>query len=348
MKTPNIKNFDEYMAEEKEHKLTTTQLSEYLDGHNESKTFVRCESEFFRDFFDEILNNSHSTYDTYLNKFIRENYDGVHLPIEEVYSFKKQGDNNLIEEVVSRLANALRIPTIYIKNSPRISQEEFREKLNEMLTKGKPGDSINLTSEDYLLSIDFLGEDECFANINEYASCLPCSNVCDRGSRLAEWYGVFNYFTFINPITNEELSYEEKIKLFKDFIPQYLFRTHIVRDWDFKSENVGIIYNKKTGQYRLAPMFDFEYAYYKMRNGENDEKFEEDLIFGYDCFPEETHATMINFEHFNLDNFLEHMHDNSCVTTSRTKDTHKFLVKTAYDEFLSLFKEFEEAPDPEL
>ena len=92
-----------------------------------------------------------------------------------------------------------------------------------------------------------------------------------------------------------ELTHEEKTSLFREFIPQYFFRFAIIRDWDFMSENVGIIFNSDTGKYSIAPMFDFEFAYYRMHSKEMFERLTEDLIFGYDCFPEETSKIINKF-----------------------------------------------------
>lgn len=335
MKTPKIRNFDEYIYNDS---LTQVQLSKYLNGHND-KGFVLCDSEFFRELFDEIKNNPNSSYDTYLNRFIKEDYDGTNLPISEVSCLKKEGENNLIEEFVSKLGNALHIPTVFIKNYPRESQEEFKKRLDEMIANAKPGSFICFSSEDYMLSVDFIRENEHFETINEYSQ----REVCKRGSSINAWFGIFENEKLINPLTYQELTHEEKMELFREFIPQYFFRRHIVRDWDFKGENVGILYNQKTGKYRLAPMFDFEYCYYKAKSQNNEQLFDEDLIFAYDCFPEETSKIINTLRTFDIDNFIDNLHLES-VKTDITKNAHKALIQINYNRFLNSLNEFEETP----
>lgn len=353
MKAPTIREFDKYLigsidenctTENNDH-ITYNKMLEYIEGHNH-KSFVLCESEYFMDFFDEIKNNPECSYDTYLNDFIRENYDGKNLPISEISCFQKQGDDNLIEEVTCKLANALGIPTIFVKNVARLSQEEFKKRLFEMIERSKPGETLQLSNEDYLLAIDFIHENEHFDNLNVYAMYKDGINICVCGSRLAKWYDAFINQPLQNPITKEFLTFEQKDALFREFIPQYFFRAFAVRDWDLKSENVGIIYNRITGKYRLSPMFDFEYTYYNNKNNAfKEDKFIEDLIFAFDAYPEETANALINFETFDIDNFVENLYnENPLNLTYRTMENHKYLVKSFYNDFLEGIEKFNKMP----
>lgn len=342
MKRAKFRNYDNYIVDTVGPKETSSfyELIYYLGGHND-KTFVLCESEFFREFFDEITNNPNHTYSSYLNQFISENYKGKTIPISEVGAFKKVGENNFIEEVVSRLANALKIKTTYIKNAPQLNNEIFQQNLMNLIKNGKAGDSIKYEPEDYLLSPDFLSEGEHFDTIDAYCKNNTNECVCPRRCSLATWYNVFKYRKFTNPLTREILSPDQKMQLLKELIPQFVFRAHLVKDWDFKSENVGIIYNENTNQYSLAPMFDFEYCYYLA--SQNDyRRCAEDLIFAYKCCPKETTEVIEKIVNFNIDGFLNHYYDNNeyLDPNQRPHSTNRELIRKHFISFLDNIRQF--------
>lgn len=346
MKKPILKYFDKYIIENSK-EVSPSKFNEYMEGHN-NKSFVLCESEIFRELFDEIKNNPDCSYRTYLNDFIKENYDGEEIPINKVSCLKKIGENNIIEELVTKLANTMGLPTVFVKNPIDNSKDAFRKRLDQLIAQGVPGTSLEYTPLEYLLSVDFISKNEYFDTIDAYCEKKEENKrVCERASSLSAWFGVFDNKKFINPITKMELTHEEKISLFREFIPQYFFRFAIIRDWDFMSENVGIIFNSDTGKYSIAPMFDFEFAYYRMHSKEMYERLIEDLIFGYDCFPEETSKIINKFVEFDINKFLDNL-SLECVTTSRTKSLNNTLVKSAYEDFLLALKEYQNLPSDEL
>ena len=145
---------------------------------------------------------------------------------------------------------------------PSITQEELRRKINALIANADTSTSVHVTADEYVLSVDFIGKDEHFDTFNEYTRCFDTDDEpCPRGTSLEEWFCSFKNADLTNYQTGEELSYSVNMQLFREFIPQYFFRRYLTRDHDFKSENVCIIYNQKTGKYRLAPMFDMEYCY---------------------------------------------------------------------------------------
>lgn len=301
MDKPITRSFDEYIIESYKHKKRTVSrddLEKYLDGHCD-KTFVLCQSEFFREFFDEIQNNPKASYETYLNDFIKKNYDGKNLPIGEVSSFQKDSEAPLLEEIMCKLANALHLPTAYVK-SVVVSDEEA----DELFEKHIP------IPKDYILSIDFISKNEFFDSMNTYDISSPRGiglnrNCCPTQSPLREWYKCFLVHYLENPITGEKLTSDQNMELFKQFIPQYFFRTYVARDWDFKSENVGIIYNEETKIYRISPLFDFEFSYYLSDDQIDEEKLENDLDLSYSLFEKETEAFVQEILHLDVDTFVD-------------------------------------------
>lgn len=269
-------DFDEFRDDE-DNVISADEFDASLPGHN-NKTFVRCDSEIFFQMFDEIKFNPNCSYVTYLNDFIRNDYDGEDMPISTISCFKKDADHNEIEETVSRLANVLGLPTTYVVNVPGDSVDERKKKWNDFFANCKVGDTIKI-NEGYILSVDFIGSNEHFDTLDIYSGHrgYPSFDIlCDKYDDLRTWYAkivLAREDQFINPITKAPLTSDVRLNLFKEFIPQYFFRRYIVKDRDLRSENVGIIYNSQTGEYKLAPIFDTEYSF----NNYNKETFEKTL-----------------------------------------------------------------------
>lgn len=342
MKIPVLRNFNNYLINDDDKKSPSNyKFIKSLDGHNK-KWFVLCESEFLREFFDEIKNNPYSSYITYLNDFIRENYDGKNLPITKVSCFKKESDDYEIEEISSRLANALCVPTAYIKYVPAIPQEEFNKLLDKLVTEGKLKENFYLDKDDYILSIDFIGKNEHFENLDVYTHCKVDEHLCESDSSLRKWFGAFEFETFTNPVTKEVLTTEQKRKLFGEFIPQYFFRAYLTRDWDFNSENVGILYNKESGEYSLAPMFDLEYSFSNC-GYVNYERLAEDIIFAYDAYPIETEMFFDSVNRLDLEKFLNDnikvLEDKSELTTEQA--ILRETIRSNFLRFKNLLQEFD-------
>jgi len=333
MKNPNIRNFDEYLIEDDNHNEVSADyhdLENNLDGHN-LRGFVLCESEFFRDFFDEIKNNPNTSYVTYLNDFIKDNYDGINLPIDKVSCFKKNSISIRIEEIVSRLGNEFEIPTAYIKSVIVYTPDELKE-INKRMADDLLAGRIPAfrPQENYMLSIDFIGRNEHFHSLNEYYGdkCLVYKRCI-----LEKWYSSIMDCTLKNPITHKELTYNEKWELFRQFIPQYFFRTHIARDYDFKSENVGVIYDEVKRCYKLSPMFDFEQCYYYADTPIDQYTLSADLEFAYKLCPEETAAILRKLNSLDIDKFVNtHVQDDDTIKDYNSNPKAKQAIsKTLHD-----------------
>jgi len=332
MTKPILRNFDEYVVENAKNKKITTfdKIMNYLDGHCD-KTFVLCQSGFFKDFCDEIKNNPEASYVTYLNNFIKENYDGENIHLEEFSCFKKESAACLLEEIMAKLANAMHLPTAYIK-SVVISDDEAEELFNNNIP----------IPNDYTLSIDFISKKERFDSINDYNISTPKGHFCPIQSPLREWYKCFLAYYLKNPITDEILRNDQNMGLFRQFIPQYFFRKYVARDWDFKSENVGVIYDKKTKTYRISPLFDFEFSYFQNKDRINEEELEEDLDLAYAICEKETESFVQEILNLHVNKFVDENIFEDVVANIVDDDgpTTKEFIRSSLHELRALVSEY--------
>ena len=333
MREPKTRQFDTYLIEDDNYNEVPVNyqgLEFNLDGHN-LKGFVLCESEFFREFFDEIENNPNASYITYLNEFIKDNYDGINLPIEEISCFKKDSIRVRIEEIVSRLANALKIPTAYVKSVIPYTPDELKAINKHMINDLLEGKISSFKpQENYMLSIDFIGKNEHFHSLNEY---YGNKFLVYKRCSLGKWYSSFMNCTLKNPLTHKKLTHNEKWELFRQFIPQYIFRTYIARDYDFKSENVGIIYDEVKNCYKLSPMFDFEQCYYYADTPIDQYALSADLELAYKLCPEETADILRKLNNLDIDKFIDtHVNDDDKIIDYNSNPKAKQAIsKTLHD-----------------
>lgn len=236
------------------------------------KRFIRADSKYFKELFNELRKNPNCSYSTYLNDLVRDSdISKSKLPVQSVSTLFKPNRNNdnalFYSELAStRVANYFEVPTAF--NS---SYE-------------------NNYGERYILSVDFISPDEVFvplSHLTDKVSIELSHNLLSHDFDLKYWIETLEKSIEKFPLYN----YNEKCKeqLLKDFVSAYLVRALILEDYDFHSQNFGILVNKKTRDYRLAPLFDMDHCFCK---GKSTMYFnmacEMDLKYAHQYFPEET------------------------------------------------------------
>ena len=213
-----------------------------------SKTFFRIDSANLQKYL-ELAIDPKSSYVTYIDDFVKENYnpDTHEIPLKYVsVLLKKQRYENMTDtickEVIgSRIANALGMPTVY----------------NELIEYDK---------ENYVMSIDFVKTGQ------EIESFVPESKKGYSVVNYAVWENLFNTATI--KIAEYSPNLVENIKkLKKDFVQQFLFRNVILDDGDFIPNNVTLIKDLKTKNLSFAPINDYEFIFV----GREESDFEEDV-----------------------------------------------------------------------
>ena len=214
-----------------------------------SKTFFRIDSANLQKYL-ELAIDPKSSYVTYIDDFVKENYnpDTHEIPLKYVsVLLKKQRYENMTDtickEVIgSRIANALGMPTVY----------------NELIEYDK---------ENYVMSIDFVKTGQ---EIDSFERDKNKKNYSMANYDV--WEDLFNTATI--KITEYSPTLVDNIKtLKKDFVQQFLFRNVILDDGDFVPNNVTLIKDLKTKNLSFAPINDYEFIF----AGREESDFEEDV-----------------------------------------------------------------------
>lgn len=223
-----------------------------------AKKFYRCDSALFDDMFDEIRNNPDCSYVTYLNDLIKQEKDYTPERVSamikitsDVYSHFKHIKNNFTSEkevLSSRIANFLRVPTVYNKN-------------------------IQFKNSSGILSVDFLKTDENILDIDDDINMIESELDVDRP-------GIFDTMNLEQTMSrlNSVLFYYEKLynfdhqKILEDILTQYFVKTYVLDDRDFGYHNIGVTCDKDNNL-RVLPMFDYEMTFSNSNNNNIYEDF---------------------------------------------------------------------------
>lgn len=214
-----------------------------------SKTFFRIDSANLQNYL-ELAIDPKSSYVTYIDDFVKENYNPEthEIPLKYVsvllkkQRYKEMTDTICKEVIGSMIANAMGMPTVY----------------NELIEYNK---------ENYVMSIDFVKTGQ---EIDSFERDKNKRNYSMANYNV--WEDLFNTATV--KISEYSPNLVENIKeLKKDFVQQFLFRNVILDDGDFVPKNVTLIKDLKTKNLSLAPINDYEFIF----AGREESDFEEDV-----------------------------------------------------------------------
>lgn len=217
--------------------LKDPEFFEYDDSYDSEfggsmpKMFLRCDSDVFKELIEELVVPDCS-YVTYLNEFVQslELRDVKNFPLSKISVMVKAVHQDAYlnrEEKASRVANVFGVPTVYNK-------------------------LVNIKGNKLILSVDCLKENEEFVEIESNTLRKP---IYDFNTAILSISNGLKYLVKAESMTQIQLD-----KLIEDFVELYLFRVGILNDGDFTLQNLGIICNTETGEYKWAPCFDMEYA----------------------------------------------------------------------------------------
>lgn len=198
-------------------------------GGSMPKTFVRCDSKYFKELIEE-LKKPNCSYVTYINDLVKSlNSDNIeNFPLSKISVLIKKShraQDIYNEEIASKTANILEIPVTY-------------------------NTVVNIAGIDYNMSVDFLKKDEEFISL-DHCKLNDAMSFCVIKKKLQKY---FEYYVACGEITQEQA-----YNLLSDFMEMYIFRKYILSDTDFDMFNTGLIFNNKTKEYKWAPNFDMEY-----------------------------------------------------------------------------------------
>ena len=224
-------------------------------GGTMPKLFVRCDSRYFAELFQELKKDDCS-YATYVNDLVKSLNGSVdQLPLSKLSIMLKSvhddtnGYNN--EEICSRIANIFGVPTVYNK-------------------------AVEIEGSRYIASIDYMIKDKVLTDVFEDEE--PTRNV----------YSLLDFKNMVIDERLDSLLKSRKItkqnydRLTGEFIENFFFRRYVLSDYDYDVHNIRLLYDKQNNRYEWAPNYDYEFAYdYPINYFE----FTTDLEYAYKIYP---------------------------------------------------------------
>ncbi|MBO7218414.1 MAG: hypothetical protein J6V40_00350 [Clostridia bacterium] len=245
-------------------------------GGQSEKMFVRLDSDYLDDFFEEILAGN-TSYVTYLDDVMHEFFTTKKPPVKAISLMMKYYDNGCkygyMEDMGSRVANLLQIPVVYNKT--------FKE------------GSIH-----YLLSIDFMKYDSNLRYGTLEGDYFKSPYDSHASYTLNYWFNFFDAKVLLDPETGKVLNDPNRMSLFRSFVPSYFFRKYIIEDPDFDLQNMCVIYNRQDNRCTFGPNYDMERAFVKERdNYAFDYALERDIKLAYELCPDIIRPLMKRITH---------------------------------------------------
>ena len=263
-------------------------------GGKTEKVFVRMDSTYLSDLF-KSKSKGRDSYVTYLDKlFNKYSFTRQGPPLSKVsvllksYASSKGEGYACGEEIGSKIANILGIPTVYNKYIEGVDTTPNRE-----------FDDINSAYTHHVVSVDFMeyNKDISYDTFYEGYCDSKAGRYSRREWRLREWYEFFLLsHDILEQSTKQDLTMDVRKKLAIDFIPMYLFRKYGIFDSDFDIHNIIVKHSKSKGDYSIGPNFDMERAFFKRHNVEAlCRAFKVDLEFAYMHAPNKVKSFVKNF-----------------------------------------------------
>ncbi|MBQ7351344.1 MAG: hypothetical protein IJW59_00540 [Clostridia bacterium] len=287
MKRLKTKNFEEYdgIIDERGKNvawrypksiLKDSEFFEYDDSYDSEfggsmpKMFVRCDSKVFKELIKD-LSEPQCSYVTYFDDLIKSLGESSkeYFPLSKIGVMVKSVHQDAYmnrEEKASRVANAFGVPCVYNK-------------------------LVSVDNNKLVLSVDCLKENEEFVEIQSNYERHTIYGIDTAITAIVEG---LQYLIDEDKMTNEQLEV-----LLEDFIETYLFKVYILNDGDFTLQNLSVIFNKETGNYKWAPLFDMEYT---LKGSFSSQFAQVDLSKIMMMYPKKFDAVMRKFSKLNSKN----------------------------------------------
>ena len=224
-------------------------------GGSLKKNFIRIDSEFITNYFDEIC-KPNCSYQSYADDLIKECYDPLfrnaegkrELPLKYFSVLIKETEghyvyNGELNEVIgSRISNLFQIPTVYNKK-------------------------ISYNGEPAIISLDFVKKnEEIVSMLDLYALKNPNESVDAIDNEFGETQTMSNWVDLIMELLYFYISpdADNRDKMIDDicgdFCVQMFFKILILCDEDFSLKNISALISTDKKSARLSPAYDFEYC----------------------------------------------------------------------------------------
>ena len=252
--------FPDVDIDDLDYKLYDQMLIKYGEGYggHTRKTYLRVDSKYFEDAFKEMRINPNCGFITNINNVVK---DGV-VP-EKVSVLVKEymtSEDIKREGFATSVLNFYGIPTcvnVLVKN-PMKKEIKFS---HTIYGRGDEFDRESELNYHMNMSLDFIGENDelhLFSDLIDYTTFLygPFDRVyADMTSAITK----ILYRPPFNSLPEDKKS-QMLVTLAEQLVKSFLVRGLVCNDFDFSTDNIGLIVNEKDLTIRLIN-FDFEYTF---------------------------------------------------------------------------------------
>ena len=231
---PDIFDFDEFSGKDGEG--TTT------------KAIVMIKGKFLKELFDEIKNNSDTSYVTCVNDYIKNSTweEFAKFPVPIYGKQARNGDNsyNRNELVYSRLANIFGLKTVY--SFPLNSDCSVIASIN--VPKVLEPSNIENTDKEI--------KQQHIESLNDFIFvCLELG----RRDPISRWIGVLNDAIARHSET-KQMTEEQIDNLRYDTVFEYIMRRYVFKDNDYQGSNAIVIHDGDYKNLVRGPSMDYEFC----------------------------------------------------------------------------------------
>ena len=317
-------------------------------GGSLAKKFVRIDNKYIQDYINIVMNTD-SSYVTYLDDFIKNNYSTGELPLKYVSVLLKEKRNGIglidCEVLGSKIANLLKIPTVYnetiwLSNDKKVMSIDFVKPGNELISlkneiyeekkDGKLGKhEVNDLKNDFFMWENLI--DAQLKAKNDFCiwECTKYSQTKKQSTNSKDFNS--NDIQQLADICLDDKTFrmcQEQLK--KDFVAEYLLKAMILDDADFYPRNVTIIQDKLCHKFYLGPSHDFELILIPSANSnERLDFYDRNIGYLMEKYPKETMKFCDNFIQAFLHNgtLNTDLISKLIVTNIPYKNLHQELIK---------------------
>lgn len=301
---------------------------------NKEKNRQVCDSKYFKDYIDCVMNNPECGYRSTYDKLIKSGYIPKFLSVL-IKDCHNDSDKVKAEIFGSRMANLLGVSTVYnfgIKDKNPKPKKWTGEILGDYFAVG----SLDFVPYGYHI--------ESFKDLNHgyYKRTYPS---------LMMWIDFID--TMLNDRFTGKVDEECRKKVHEDFVYTYLFRNILLKDTDFAVYNSGIVVSDDDKSFGLMPNFDMEgilydYTYNPLTISIFENKGRNrDIAYAMENYPKVTTNFMENLKSIVNDGRLDEVFNSTLGTieTPYLKNNMSKLINNTLDNYEKVHSKIESVND---
>lgn len=334
-----IKSLEEINPEENSLDGTSLMFFSRIDDsleieENKEKNRQVCDSKYFKDYIDCVMNNPECGYSSAYDELIKSGYIPKFFSVL-IKDCHNDSDKVKAEIFGSRVANLLGVSTAY----------NFGIKDKNPKPKKWTGEIVG----DYFAvgSLDFV----------PYGYHIESFKDLNHGYYKRTYPSLMMWIDFIDTMLNDrfagKVDEECRKKVHEDFVSMHLFRNILFKDSDFAVYNSGIMVSDDDKSFGLMPNFDMEgilydYTYNPLAISIFENKSRKrDIAYAMEHYPEITTKFMENLKNIVNDGRLDEVFDSTwgTIETPYLKNNMSKLINNTLDNYEKVHSKIESVND---